>query len=45
VLLAIGLLIGWRVVRARARSAAPAPLSAVDRERAERLLRGEGEGS
>jgi cytochrome c-type biogenesis protein CcmH len=40
-LLAIGVLIGWRVVRARARTAAPAPLSAADRERAERLLRGE----
>jgi cytochrome c-type biogenesis protein CcmH len=44
-LLAIGALIGWRVIRLRARSAAPAPLSAADRERAERLLRGEGDGS
>ena len=44
-LLAIGLLIGWRVVRLRTRSAAPAPLSAADRERAERLLRGEGDAS
>jgi cytochrome c-type biogenesis protein CcmH len=42
-LLAIGLLIGWRVVRARAKAARPEPLSAADRERAERLLRGEGE--
>jgi cytochrome c-type biogenesis protein CcmH len=42
-LLAIGVLIGWRVVRTRARAAAPAPLSEADRERAERLLRGEGE--
>jgi len=43
VLLAIGILIGWRVVRARATAARPEPLSAADRERAERLLRGEGE--
>lgn len=43
VLLAVGVLIGWRAVRARARAAGPAPLSAADRERAERLLRGEGE--
>jgi cytochrome c-type biogenesis protein CcmH len=42
-LLAIGLLIGWRVVRARATAARPEPLSAADRERAERLLRGEGD--
>jgi cytochrome c-type biogenesis protein CcmH len=42
-LLAIGLAIGWRAVRARARAARPEPLSAADRERAERLLRGEGE--
>jgi cytochrome c-type biogenesis protein CcmH len=42
-LLAIGILIGWRVVRARARAARPEPMSAADRERAERLLRGEGE--
>ena len=42
-LLALGILIGWRVVRARARAARPEPLSAADRERAERLLRGEGE--
>ncbi len=44
-LLVIGALIGWRVVRARSRAAAPAPLSAADRERAERLLRGEGDVS
>jgi len=44
-LLALGLLIGWRVVRMRTRSAPPAPLSAADRERAERLLRGEGDAS
>ena len=43
VLLALGILIGWRVVRGRARAARPEPLSAADRERAERLLRGEGE--
>jgi len=43
VLLAIGVLIGWRAVRARARAAGPGPLSAADRERAEQLLRGEGE--
>jgi cytochrome c-type biogenesis protein CcmH/NrfF len=42
-LLALGILIGWRVVRARARAARPEPMSAADRERAERLLRGEGE--
>ena len=42
-LLALGILIGWRVVRGRARAARPEPLSAADRERAERLLRGEGE--
>lgn len=42
-LLAIGILIGWRAVRARARTARPGPLSAAERERAERLLRGEGE--
>jgi cytochrome c-type biogenesis protein CcmH len=42
-LLAIGVLIGWRVVRARARAARPEPLSAADRARAERLLGGEGE--
>lgn len=42
-LLAIGILIGWRVVRARAGTARPEPLSAAERERAERLLRGEGE--
>jgi cytochrome c-type biogenesis protein CcmH len=42
-LLAIGILIGWRAVRARTRSARPEPLSAAERERAERLLRGEGE--
>ncbi len=42
-LLAIGLLVGWRVVRSRTRLARPEPLSATDRERAERLLRGEGE--
>jgi cytochrome c-type biogenesis protein CcmH len=42
-LLAIGLAIGWRAVRARAKAARPEPMSAADRERAERLLRGEGE--
>ena len=42
-LLAIGILIGWRAGRARAKAARPAPLSAAERERAERLLRGEGE--
>ena len=42
-LLAIGLLVGWRVVRARAAASRPQPLSAADRERAERLLGGEGE--
>jgi len=42
-LLALGILIGWRVVRARTRAARPEPMSAADRERAERLLRGEGE--
>ena len=42
-LLALGILIGWRVVRARTRAARPEPLSTADRERAERLLRGEGE--
>lgn len=39
-LLAIGLGIGWRVVRVRTRTAPPLPLSDADRERAERLLRG-----
>ncbi len=39
-LLALGLGIGWRVVRVRARTAPPSPLSDTDRERAERLLRG-----
>ena len=43
VLLAIGLLVGWRVVRGRARAARPQPLSTADRERAERLLGGEGD--
>jgi cytochrome c-type biogenesis protein CcmH len=43
VLLAIGLLIGWRVVRGRAKAARPQPLSSADRERAERLLGGEGD--
>ena len=43
-LLAVGLLIGWRAVRARAKAAPPEPLSAADRERAERLLAGEGDG-
>jgi cytochrome c-type biogenesis protein CcmH len=42
-LLAVGVLIGWRVIRARARAARPQPLSAAERERAERLLRGEGD--
>jgi len=42
-LLAIGILIGWRAVRARAKAARPEPLSASERERAERLLRGEGD--
>lgn len=40
-LLAAGGVVAWRVVRTR--SAAPAPMSAADRERAERLLRGEGD--
>ncbi|MBK9244268.1 MAG: cytochrome c-type biogenesis protein CcmH [Burkholderiales bacterium] len=44
-LLALGLAIGWRVVRARARAVRPEPLSAADRERAERLLRGEGDAT
>jgi cytochrome c-type biogenesis protein CcmH len=44
-LLALGLAIGWRVVRARARTVRPEPLSAADRERAERLLRGEGDAT
>jgi len=43
-LLAVGLLVGWRAVRARAKAARPEPLSAADRERAERLLAGEGDG-
>jgi cytochrome c-type biogenesis protein CcmH len=43
VLLAIGLLVGWRVVRGRAKAARPQPLSTADRERAERLLGGEGD--
>jgi cytochrome c-type biogenesis protein CcmH len=43
VLLAIGLLVGWRVVRGRAKAARPQPLSSADRERAERLLGGEGD--
>ena len=42
-LLAIGILIGWRAVRARARIVRPQPLSSADRERAERLLGGEGD--
>jgi cytochrome c-type biogenesis protein CcmH len=42
-LLALGALVGWRVVSARARAARPQPLSAAERERAERLLRGEGD--
>jgi cytochrome c-type biogenesis protein CcmH len=42
-LLAVGLLVGWRVVRARARGARPEPMTAADRERAERLLGGEGD--
>ena len=42
-LLVIGAFVAWRVVRARSRAMAPAPMSAIDRERAERLLRGEGE--
>jgi cytochrome c-type biogenesis protein CcmH len=44
-LLAVGGLIAWRVVRSRASGAAQAPLSAADRERAERLLRGEVDAS
>ncbi len=44
-LLAVGGAVAWRVIRARSRAAAPAPLSADDRERAERLLRGEGDAS
>jgi len=42
-LLAIGILIGWRAVRARARIVRPQPMSSADRERAERLLGGEGD--
>ena len=42
-LLGLGVLIGWRVIRARARAARPQPLTAADRDRAERLLRGEGD--
>jgi cytochrome c-type biogenesis protein CcmH len=42
-LLAIGALVAWRVVRARSRAAAPAPLSAAEREQVERLLRGEAD--
>jgi cytochrome c-type biogenesis protein CcmH len=42
-LLAIGMLVGWRVVRGRAKAARPQPLSTADRERAERLLGGEGD--
>jgi cytochrome c-type biogenesis protein CcmH len=42
-LLAIGILIGWRVVRGRATAARPQPLSTAERERAERLLSGEGD--
>ena len=40
-LLAFGLAIGWRVVRLRTRAQPSAPLSEADRERADRLLRGE----
>ncbi len=42
-LLALGAVVGWRVVSARARAVRPQPLSAAERERAERLLRGEGD--
>lgn len=42
-LLAVGVLIGWRAVRARAKAVRPQPLSSADRERAERLLGGQGE--
>jgi len=44
-LLVIGALVIWRVVRARASASAPATLSAAERERAERLLRGEADAS
>jgi cytochrome c-type biogenesis protein CcmH len=42
-LLAVGIFIGWRAVRARAKAARPEPLSAAERERADRLLSGEGD--
>lgn len=42
-LLVVGGIVAWRVVRARSRANAPAPLSAAERERAERLLRGEAD--
>jgi cytochrome c-type biogenesis protein CcmH len=42
-LLGLGALVGWRVIRARAKATRPQPLSAAERERAERLLSGEGE--
>ena len=44
-LLAIGILVGWRAVRARAGAAHRQPLSDAERERAERLLRGEGDAT
>jgi cytochrome c-type biogenesis protein CcmH len=42
-LLGLGALVGWRVISTRARAARPQPLSDADRERAERLLRGEAD--
>jgi cytochrome c-type biogenesis protein CcmH len=42
-LLGLGALVGWRVISTRTRSARPRPLTAAERERAERLLRGEGD--
>jgi cytochrome c-type biogenesis protein CcmH len=42
-LLGLGALVGWRVISTRTRSARPQPLTAAERERAERLLRGEGD--
>jgi cytochrome c-type biogenesis protein CcmH len=42
-LLGLGALIGWRVISIRAKAARPQPLTAAERERAERLLQGEGD--
>ena len=41
-LIVIGLVIAWRVVRARRLQPAQAPLTDADRERAAQLLKGEG---